>query len=116
MPSKDATFEDLCVALEERFGLQVAVLIESPTGQMLAVFRGVLRGVSDELSSEGFPRFVVDDGQGVGSYDETSFILDAHTFEGGYIRRDDSVVIRQEAVTFTITTDEPKTLPIRLGS
>jgi hypothetical protein len=117
MTREPVTFDQARAALEERFGMQVAVLIESHEGQMLAIFRGILRGASEELSTDARPRFVVDDGQGVGSYDETSFILDAHGFEWGYIRTsDDSVVVAQATATFTITPDEPKKLPIRIGS
>jgi hypothetical protein len=118
MTSENPSFEELCAALEKMTLLQVAVLVRTPhEDKMLAVFRGVLRGPSDELSSPPHHlRFVVDDGQGIGSYDETSFILDGTAFEWGRIRRDDTVEIVQHDAKFTITVDQPKTLPIKLGS
>jgi hypothetical protein len=75
----------------------------------MAVFRGVLIDGGEDLSDPGAPRFFLDDGQAVGRFDETSFILNAGAFIGGRVD-DDTVIVLQHSCQISIATDRPMSL------
>lgn len=105
MALESADYHQICATLRGRAGERVAVLITSADDDaMLAVFRGVLGG-GEELS-DGAPRFFLDDGQPIGRFDETSFILHADRFEWGRVDPD-TVVVHQRDVEIAVATDEP---------